>query len=89
MKATGNGTPKQCVENLLSIIRGECPMDRVKGIDSRIFDKPRDIAAEELKEDVAWNVKTFEPRVNIEDLKIEIEEQKEGGYKLNAYISDT
>ena len=38
MKAAGNGTPKQCVENLLSMVRGENPMERVKGIDARWFD---------------------------------------------------
>ena len=39
MLAKGNGTPIQCVQNLLSIIRGEVPFERVKGLDARLIDQ--------------------------------------------------
>ena len=88
MKSSGNGTPKQCVENLLSIIRGENPMERVKGINARLFDKPRGEAEMSLKEDAAWLIRTYEPRANVEDIEITVEEQQDGNYKLTAYITD-
>ena len=33
MKASGNGTPQTCVQNLLKTTRGEVPYERIKGID--------------------------------------------------------
>lgn len=88
MKASGNGTPKQCVENLLSIIRGENPMERVKGINARLFDKPHGEAETASQEDATWLIRTYEPRVNAEAIEITAEEQAEGNYKLTAYITD-
>ena len=32
MKASGNGAPEICVQNLLKTIRGEVPYERIKGI---------------------------------------------------------
>ena len=40
MKAKGNGSPEQCVENLLLIVRGEVPFERLKGIDATLTDRP-------------------------------------------------
>lgn len=88
MKAARNGTPKQCVENLLSMVRGENPMERVKGIDARWFDRPEGQAAEGLVEDANWLIRTYEPRVNVEDVKISIAEQQDGSYGLTAFLSD-
>lgn len=88
MKAVGNGTPKQCVENLLSIIRGENAMERIKGINARLFDLPRDEAVIALKEDARWLIETYEPRVNMEEIAITVIEQKDGSFQLTALISD-
>ena len=32
MKASGNGAPEICVQNLLKTIRGEVPYERIKGL---------------------------------------------------------
>lgn len=40
MKASGNGAPEICVQNLLKTIRGEVPYERIKGIDRTLIDKP-------------------------------------------------
>lgn len=88
MKSSGNGTPKQCVENLLSIIRGENAMERVKGINARLFDKPRDEAVIALKEDARWVIETYEPRVDVENIEISVIEQQDGSFKLTALISN-
>ena len=39
MKASGNGTPETCVQNLLKTIRGEVPYERLKGIDRTLIDR--------------------------------------------------
>lgn len=88
MKSSGNGTPKQCVENLLSIIRGENAMERVKGINARLFDKPMDEAVIALKEDARWVIETYEPRVDVENIEISVIEQQDGSFKLTALISN-
>lgn len=89
MKATGNGATQQCVENLLSIIRGENPMERVKGIDTRFVDKIQDDAKEDIKEDVKWLLKTYEPRTSIENVEITVEEQENGQYHIAAIMIDS
>ncbi len=43
MQASGNGSPMQCVANLVRIVRGECTYDRVKGIDPSLIDRPEPI----------------------------------------------
>ena len=37
MKASGNGTPQTCVQNLLKTTRGEVPYERIKGIDRTLI----------------------------------------------------
>lgn len=88
MKSSGNGTPIQCVQNLLSIIRGECPMDRTKGISSEFYDMPRDEAVAGLIEDATWVIETYEPRVNVDDIDIDIVEERSGNFILTANISE-
>ena len=52
MKASGNGAPEICVQNLLKTIRGEVPYERIKGIDRTLIDKPSETAATDLAADV-------------------------------------
>ncbi len=89
LKATGNGTPQQCAQNLLSIIRGENPMERVKGIDVRYIDKLQHEAEIDIKEDVKWVLQIYEPRIDIEDVKIKVAEQENGNHHIFTLISDT
>lgn len=35
MKASGNGAPEICVQNLLKTIRGRCPMSASRGSTAR------------------------------------------------------
>ena len=39
-------------------------------------------------EDANWLICTYEPRVNVEDVKISIAEQQDGSYGLTAFLSD-
>lgn len=88
MKASGNGTPKQCVENLLSLWRYEVPFDRARGIDTRIFDHPANTAEGELRENALWLIRTYETRVNADRVEITVNIAEDGDYYLTASISD-
>ena len=64
MKAHGNGAPEVCASNLLRIVRGEVPYDRVRGRDGALVDQPN--ATDEAIADAEWLQETYEPRVNVE-----------------------
>lgn len=64
MKAHGNGTPETCASNLLHIVRGEVPFDRVRGRDGSLVDLPN--ATDEVIADAEWVLETYEPRVEVE-----------------------
>ncbi len=70
MKASGNGRPEQCAANLLKIIRGEIPFDRLKGIEAAIIDNPMQQASTSLEADAEWVIKTYEPRVDINEINV-------------------
>ncbi len=89
MLAKGNGTPIQCVQNLLSIIRGEVPFERVKGLDARLIDQSHIEAKDSLIEDAKWLIATYEPRVNAEDIMIVATESEGGDFELNVHIQNT
>ena len=88
MMKSGNGEPKRCVENLVSIVRGEVPFDRVRGIDARIIDKPAEEAVQELEHEALWNVETYEPRVNAESTTITAHLEDNGGFALDIEVSE-
>ena len=44
MRASGNGAPQLCANNLLQLVRGEVPYERVKGLDPRIVGQPITVA---------------------------------------------
>ncbi len=83
MRANGNGLPMQCVANLVRIVRGECVYDRIKGIDSTLIDKPEPIAKPLLITDVRWLIKTYEPRVNVNEIDLIGLLAREGNFRLN------
>lgn len=64
MKGHGNGKPETCASNLLRLIRGEVPYDRVRGRDGGQIDQPN--ATDEVLADMEWVIETYEPRVEID-----------------------
>lgn len=88
MKASGNGTPQVCVNNLLQITRGEVPYERVKGLDPRLIDRPVSTAGLELRQDVQWLVETYEPRAEIKNIAVTQDAAVEGGFSVSADIED-
>lgn len=65
MKAHRNGAPDTCAANLLRIIRGEVPFDRVRGRNGALIDKPN--SGDEAAADAEWLLETYEPRVSVEN----------------------
>jgi len=88
MKAKGNGTPEQCVQNLILITRGEVPYERIKGIDPSIIDKPAEIAADMIRTNVEYLIETYEPRANMGDLDIAALAAEAGGFQINLEIEN-
>ena len=88
MKASGNGTPETCVQNLLKTIRGEVPYERLKGIDRTLIDRPSELAAPDLVADVQWVVETYEPRVNLRAVDLTALAAGIGSYELDTSIQN-
>ena len=88
MKASGNGRPQTCVQNLLKTIRGEVPYERIKGIDRTLIDKPRELAGPELAADVEFVVETYEPRVKLDSAELEALAAKAGSFELATSIEN-
>lgn len=85
MQAHGNGTPETCASNLLRIVRGEVPYDRVRGRDGALVDQPN--ATDEASADAAWVLETYEPRVNVESVLTSPESIQSGDFHTLAGIS--
>jgi phage baseplate assembly protein W len=84
MKASGNGHPAQCVANLLQTIRGEVPLERLKGIDPTLFDKPSTVAATQARTDITWLIKTYESRYNLRGVDIPALIAASGAFGIHA-----
>lgn len=86
MKASGNGTPQVCTNNLLRIMRGEVPYERTKGLDPRIVDRPILAANAELRQDADWLVDTYEPRAEIRSITVTQADTVNGSFSVSAEI---
>jgi hypothetical protein len=86
MRAHGNGAPEVCVRNLLSIVAGENPYERCKGVSVDLTDKPATLAGEVAAE-VGWVVGEYEPRAEEEDIVLIVDDVLNGGFKLAAEVN--
>ncbi len=86
MKAHGNGDVKTCVQNLLRIVRGEVPYERVKGLDPRLIDKPTAVVKPDVQQDARWLLETYEPRAEVESVSVTQTDGEHGGLLITAKI---
>ena len=70
MKAKGNGSPQQCVANLINLFQYEVPYARLKGMDPSIIDTPSADAESAAKNHVSALIENYEPRVTVNDIGI-------------------
>ena len=88
MRATGNGTPQVCANNLFRLFRGEVPYERVKGLDPRLYDKPFVTADTQLRQDADWLIETYEPRSALKALHITPSDTANGGFIITAELEE-
>lgn len=86
MRAYGNGTPQQCVLNLMSMVRGECPFERCKGLADDLSGQPVTGVFGEIITEVAWNIKNYEPRAQAEDINLIMQDFLKGKFTLGATV---
>lgn len=86
MRASGNGNPAVCANNLLSISRGEVPYERIKGLDPRLIGKPISTVEQEIQQDGRWLLETYEPRVNVSRISVSQTDAVAGGFQITADI---
>ena len=86
MRASGNGAPQLCANNLLQLTRGEVPYERVKGLDPRIVGQPITVADALLRQDADWLIDTYEPRAEIISLNVTPSGADTGGFTVTADI---
>ena len=87
MRAKGNGDKDVCVQNLLAIVRGEVPYDRLRGLDARTVDKAASDAVTEAKQDAEWVLETYEPRATIQEIVASQVDAHTGNFTLKAVIT--
>lgn len=87
MRAKENGHPQVCVQNLLQLFRGECPYERVKGLDPRLLDQPAQIAVPQIMQEAEWLIETYEPRVTVDEIRVDTRDAS-GGYVVTADVSE-
>lgn len=61
MRASGNGNPAVCAQNLVSMTAGECPMDRLRGRNPKLIETTN-LAA--VKSDIIYVLSVWEPRID-------------------------
>lgn len=88
MRAEGNGNPAVCANNLLRMVRGEVPYDRVKGLDPSLIDRPVSSSAVAVKQDAEWLIETYEPRAALHGLNMEPPETAGGSFVITANITE-
>ena len=84
MKAHGNGNPETCASNLLRIVRGEVPLDRVRGRDGALVDAAN--VTDEAIADAEWVLETYEPRVDAQSITNDPEAAASGDFCMIADI---
>lgn len=86
MLSKGNGAPEVCVQNLLKTIRGEVPYERIKGLDRALIGAPSGDIVAEITADAQYVIKTYEPRVDVNNVKLEAAAPTTGGFVVTAEI---
>ncbi len=87
MRASGNGDKHVCVNNLLAIVRGEVPYDRIRGLDARNMDRPAAEAAPEIQQDAKWLLSTYEPRAAVQEVTVTADPESGGDFSVTASIT--
>jgi hypothetical protein len=69
------------------MFRGECPYERVKGLDPRMIDKPLSQVEPDIKQDAEWLIDTYEPRATTNDITVSADDAVGGAFVIDADIA--
>ena len=72
MKKSDNGNKGQCINNLLSMTRGDVHLDQLRGLRADIIDMPATTAEPHMRANVFWLVEHYEPRVSSIDFSTDL-----------------
>lgn len=87
MRSSGNGNAMVCVNNLVRISRGEVPFDRIKGVRLAELTGKTLIEKDDLADDIKWMVKTYEPRINVDNVTVAINDANNGQATVTVSIN--
>lgn len=79
-------TPEERINNLLSMYQGECPFERLKGMDSTLIDMPASQAKPKIIEHVKWMLKTYEPDITVVSVAVYDAESDVDGVSFGDFI---
>lgn len=79
-------TPTERINNLLSMYQGECPFERLKGMDPTLIDMPATLARPKIIEHVKWLLKTYEPDLTVVSVAIYDADSNVDGVSFGDYI---
>lgn len=79
-------TPEERINNLLSMYQGECPFERLKGMDSTLIDMPASQAKPKIIEHVKWLLKTYEPDIAVVSVAVYDAESEIDGFSFGDFI---
>lgn len=79
-------TPTERINNLLSMYQGECPFERLKGMDPTLIDMPASFAKPKIIEHIKWLLKTYEPDLTIISVSIYDADSNIDGVSFGDYI---
>ncbi len=88
MRASGNGKPRVCAENLLKCVRGEVPYERIKGIAPRIVDAPYTEARQAFVQDSSLLIEIYEPRARLDYIDLIPADGAQGGFNIAMEITE-
>lgn len=81
MRAHGNSDTLVCAQNLLSMSRGEVPLDRLRGRNPRLLERPRSF---EIQADAKRVIQWWEPRLDPYSSGFEI--RQDGNGTMAVYV---
>ena len=79
-------TPAERINNLLSMYQGECPFERLKGMDPTLIDAPASYAKSKIIEHVKWLLKTYEPDITVLSVVIYEADSNVDGVSFGDYV---
>lgn len=88
MRASGNGDPAVCANNLVRISRGEVCYDRIQGVKFADLTGSGFEAQQDLAEDTAWMVGAYEPRVTVNGVEIQADDALHGDFRVRLDLAE-